>query len=81
MTVEKTNVGLLAEKLAHALAAVEGEEPYVFSRSEVETLQSVIAFVEKLKALRWFSKWAMYLVVAGGTIVINWERIKEWWVQ
>ena len=81
MTGEKTNVGILAEKLAHALAKVEAEEPYVFSRSEVETLQSVIAFVEKLKALRWFGKWAMYLVVAGGTIVINWERIKGWWVQ
>lgn len=77
----KGNVGDLAEKLAHALAKVEDEEPYVFTRSEVETLQNVIAFVEKLKALRWFSKWAMYLVVAGGTIVINWDRIKEWWLR
>lgn len=76
---ETRNVAAFAEKLAHALAKVEHEEPYVFTTSEVQTLQNVIAFVEKLKALRWFGKWAMYAVVAGGTIVINWERIKEWW--
>lgn len=71
----------LAERLAEALAAAENNEPYIFSREEVKTLQSVIAFVEKLKALRWFGKWIMYLVVAAGTIIINWERIKEWFHQ
>ncbi|MBB5515752.1 hypothetical protein FHS89_001772 [Rubricella aquisinus] len=73
----KTDVALLADKLAHALAKVEQEEPYIFTRSEVETLQSVIAFVEKLKALRWLGRGIFYLVVATGVLVSNWDRIKE----
>lgn len=77
MTGKMTDQGKLAEKIAKALAESEDHgEPYVFDRNEVETLQAVIAFVEKLKALRFFGKWAMYLVVAVGTIIVNWERIK-----
>ena len=77
--IAKVNVADLAEKLARALAEAENEDPHIFDRSEVETLQSVIAFVEKLRALRWFGRGAFYVVVTAGTIIINWERLKEWW--
>lgn len=77
MTGKVTDQGKLAEKIAKALAESEGHgEPYVFDPDEVETLQAVIAFVEKLRALKFFGKWAMYIVVAVGTIIVNWERIK-----
>ena len=77
MNDKTTDHGKLAEKIAKFLA--EGSQPdgpYVFDSNEIETLQAVIAFVEKLKALRFFGKWAMYIVVAVGTIIVNWERIK-----
>ena len=70
-----TDQGKLAEKIAKVLSAMEDEEPYVFTADEVEKLQAVIAFVDKMRALRWFGKWAMWLVVAAGTILVNWERI------
>lgn len=77
MTEKSTSHGKLAEKLAKFLEqAGDDGEPYVFDRGEVETLQAVIAFVDKLRALKFFGKWAMYLVVAIGTIIVNWERIK-----
>lgn len=75
---KSTDQGKLVEKLAKALAAIEDDEaePYVFSASEVEKLQAVIAFVDKMRALKWFGKWAMWFVVAAGTVIVNWERIK-----
>lgn len=72
-----TDQGQLAEKIAKLLAENEkGSEPHIFDKDEVETLQAVIAFVDKLRDLRWFGKWAMYFVVAVGTVIVNWERIK-----
>lgn len=78
---DENGVDALARKLARALETAGTDEPYVFTRDEVRTLQAVIAFVERLRALRWFSKWAMYLVVAGGTILINWDRLRDWWMR
>ena len=75
---KQNNIGVLAEKLAHALAKVEDEDPYVFDSEEVKVLQSVITFVERLRALRWFGKLLMYIVVAVGTLIVNWDRVKEW---
>lgn len=72
-------INKLAEKLAKALATAENEEPYIFNRTEVEVLKSLIAFVDKLKALRWFGQMLLYFIIAAGTIIINWERISEWW--
>lgn len=77
MTDKSTSHGKLAEKLAKFLEeAGSPDDPHVFDKDEVETLQAVIAFVDKLRALKFFGKWAMYLVVAVGTIIVNWERIK-----
>jgi len=70
-----TDQGKLAEKIAKVLAELDNSEPYAFTSAEVEKLQAVIAFVDKLRALRWFGKWAMWLVVAAGTVIVNWERI------
>lgn len=70
-----TKEGRLAEKLARALAAMEDDEPYVFTSEEVEKLQAVIAFVDRMRTLKWFGKWVLWLVVAAGSVIINWERI------
>jgi hypothetical protein len=67
----------LAAKIAKVLTELDGEpDPYNFTPDEVEKLQAVIAFVDKLKALRWFGKWMMWAVVAAGTVIVNWERIR-----
>lgn len=71
----RTAEGKLAEKLARALASIEDEEPYVFTSKEVEKIQALIAFVDKLIALKWFGKWVLWLVIAAGSIIVNWERI------
>jgi len=78
MTDKNTSSGQLAEKLAQVLAEINDKdsEPYIFSSEEVDKLQSVIAFVDKLRALRWFGKHALTIVVIIGTVIVNWERIK-----
>jgi hypothetical protein len=77
MSDKITKQGKLAERIAKLLAeGAEGDDPYVFDKSEIESLQAVIAFVEKLRALRWFGKYLMWAVIAAGTMIVNWERIK-----
>lgn len=66
----------LARALEKALANDDSGEPYVFSKDEVSTLLSLIAFVEKLKALKWFGKIILWIAITLGTLIVNWERIK-----
>ena len=77
MTDKMTEQGKLAEKIAKLLADDSAPSgPHIFDSGEVETLQAVIAFVEKLKALRFFGKYLMWAVIAAGTLIVNWERVK-----
>lgn len=66
----------LAKALEKALAATGEAEPYVFTEDEVATLQKVIAFHEKMQALKWFGRIGFWCVVTMGTVIVNWERIK-----
>ena len=69
----------LARKLAQFMREADGpREPYVWTDDEVEKMKAVIAFVEKVRMLRGMGRWVMYVVVALGTLAINWERAKEW---
>lgn len=70
------NVEELARLLEKVMSKDENGEPYVFSRDEVSTLLSLIAFVEKLKALKWFGKIILWTAIALGSLIVNWERIK-----
>lgn len=66
-------------KLAELLVkAMENDaDPHVFTKAEVAELQAVIVFVRRLRALRWFGKWALYAVVTAGLLITNWSRIKD----
>ena len=66
----------LVKTLEKALAVTGEAEPYVFSKDEVATLQKVIAFHEKMQALKWFGRILFWCVVTIGTVIVNWERIK-----
>lgn len=70
------DVNALAKALEKALEASGETDPYVFTKDEVQTLQNVIAFVEKLHALKWFGKILLWCAVTVGTLIVNWERIK-----
>lgn len=70
------DVQALARALENALEASGETEPYVFSKDEVTTLLKVIAFVEKLAALKWFGQILLWCAVTVGTVILNWERIK-----
>lgn len=70
------NVEELTRLLEKVMSKDENGEPYVFSRDEVSTLLSLIAFVEKLKALKWFGKIILWTAIALGSLIVNWERIK-----
>ena len=78
MTGNTTDQAKLAEKIAKLLAD-DGDEskPHIFDDDEVKTLQAVIAFVNKLQALKWFGNWVMWLVVALGTLIMQWDTIKQ----
>lgn len=77
MTDKMTEQVRLAEKIAKLLADDSGPSgPHIFDSGEIETLQAVIAFVEKLKALRFFGRYFLWGAIAVGTLIANLERIK-----
>ena len=77
MTDKMTEQVKLAEKIAKILADDSGPSgPHIFDSGEVETLQAVIAFIEKLKALRFFGRYVLWAVIAVGALLGNWDRIK-----
>ena len=68
---------MLLDKLKQLMSGEKSEAgPHIFNEKQVEKLLAVIAFMEKLDALRFFGKYLMWLVVALGTLIVNWERIK-----
>lgn len=71
-----TDAQALAKALEKALDASGDTAPYVFSEDEVTTLLKVVAFVEKLAALKWFGQILLWCAVTVGTVILNWERIK-----
>jgi hypothetical protein len=70
------DVNALAKAIEKALKASGETDPHVFTKDEVATLQKVIAFVEKLQALKWFGQILLWCAVTVGTVIVNWERIK-----
>ena len=66
------------ELAAKLLAALEhDEEPHVFTKQEVSEIQALLDLYRKLDTLKWFGKWALYLLVSAGLIISNLDRIKE----
>lgn len=75
MPEKGTDLHDLAEKLSVLLGKDGTPEPYVFSDDEVRDLKRVMTFVQRLDALGWWGKWAFYLVVTAGAVLVNWQRI------
>lgn len=73
-----SNAQELAEKIARALEDADEAEPYIFKKDEVRELQRVILFVRRLDGLKYFSKYALWVVVTAGAVIGNWERIRTW---
>ena len=83
---------ILAKRIAEILVELgdTAEEPYVFTRDEVrkiqflisldeKSLRALIAFVEKVRALKWMGKLVLWFVVTAGTVIVNWDRIRAFW--
>lgn len=70
-----TDVAALAKKIDRLLE--KSEEPYAFDADEVKDLQRVLVFVKRVDALGWWGKWIIYATVTGGAVLINWDRLVE----
>jgi len=67
----------LAAKLAAILEQETANEIHIFTKQEVADLQRVLVFVRRLDAFAWGGKWLFLAVVTGGTLIANWDRIKD----